>query len=66
MAAELSAAVTAAAGQPVTVEPHTLQTVLDRHVRAHLAKLADIAPDLGRRDIGERRSPDGPHASASR
>lgn len=46
MAAELSAAVTAAAGQPVTVEPHTLRTVLDRHVRAHLAKLAEIAPDF--------------------
>jgi hypothetical protein len=28
------------------IDPHTLQKTLETHVRAHLAELADVAPDL--------------------
>ena len=42
MAAELSASWSDAAGGAVQVDQHQLHTVLERHVREHLAELSDI------------------------
>jgi hypothetical protein len=46
MAAELSASCSEAAGGTVEVDQHRLHTVLERHVREHLAELAEIRPSL--------------------
>jgi hypothetical protein len=46
MAAELSASCGEAAGAAVQVDQHSLHTVLERHVREHLAELAEIRPSL--------------------
>ena len=46
MAAELSASGSDAAGGAVQVDQHSLHTVLERHVREHLAELAEIRPSL--------------------
>ena len=46
MAAELSTSCGEAAGGTVQVDQHSLHTVLERHVRDHLAELADIRPNL--------------------
>jgi hypothetical protein len=46
MAAELSASGNDAAGGAVQVDQHSLHTVLERHVREHLAELAEIRPSL--------------------
>jgi hypothetical protein len=46
MAAELSASCGEAAGAAVQVDQHSLHTVLERHVREHLAELAEIRPNL--------------------
>jgi hypothetical protein len=46
MAAELSASGNDAAGETVQVDQHSLHTVLERHVREHLAELAEIRPSL--------------------
>jgi hypothetical protein len=46
MAAELSASSSDAAGGAVEVDQHSLHTVLERHVREHLAELAEIRPSL--------------------
>jgi hypothetical protein len=43
MAAELSGSSSEAAGE---VDQHSLHTVLERHVREHLAELAEIRPSL--------------------
>jgi hypothetical protein len=46
MAAELSASCSEAAGGTVEVDQHRLHTVLERHVREHLAELAEVRPSL--------------------
>jgi hypothetical protein len=46
MAAELSASCSDAAGGTVQVDQHKLHTVLERHVRDHLAELAEVRPSL--------------------
>jgi hypothetical protein len=46
MAAELSASCSDTAGGAVPVDQHSLHTVLERHVREHLAELAEIRPSL--------------------
>jgi hypothetical protein len=46
IAAELSASGSDAAGEAVQVDQHSLHTVLERHVREHLAELAEIRPSL--------------------
>jgi hypothetical protein len=46
MAAELSASSSDAAGGAVEVDQRSLHTVLERHVREHLAELAEIRPSL--------------------
>jgi hypothetical protein len=46
MAAELSTSGSDAAGGAVQVDQHSLHTVLERHVREHLAELAEIRPSL--------------------
>jgi hypothetical protein len=46
MAAELSASCSDTTGQPITVEPATMQKVLEKHVRAHLDELAEVRPDF--------------------
>ena len=46
MAAELSASCSDAAGQTIGVDQHQLHTVLERHVRDHLAELAEVRPNL--------------------
>jgi len=46
MAAELSASGSEAAGGAIQVDQHSLHTVLERHVREHLAELAEIRPSL--------------------
>jgi hypothetical protein len=46
MAAELSASCSNATGGAVQVNQHGLHTVLERHVREHLAELAEIRPSL--------------------
>jgi hypothetical protein len=46
MAAELSASCSDATGEAVQVDQHRLHTVLERHVREHLAELAEIRPSL--------------------
>jgi len=46
MAAELSASCSEAAGGAVEVDQHRLHTVLERHVREHLAELAEVRPSL--------------------
>ncbi len=46
MAAELSASCRDATGQQITVEPATMQKVLEKHVRAHLDELAEVRPDF--------------------
>jgi hypothetical protein len=46
MAAELSASSGEAAGEAVQVDQRGLHTVLERHVRDHLAELAEIRPSL--------------------
>ena len=44
MAAELSASCSEATGQPVSIEAHPMQKILETHVRAHLAELAEVEP----------------------
>jgi hypothetical protein len=46
MAAELSAACSEAAGGTVELDAHRLHSLLERHVREHLAELAEIRPSL--------------------
>ena len=46
MAAELSASGSDAADEAVQVDQHSLHMVLERHVREHLAELAEIRPSL--------------------
>ena len=46
MAAELSASGSEAAGATMQVDQHQLHTVLERHVREHLAELAEVRPSL--------------------
>jgi hypothetical protein len=46
MAAELSASCSEAVGHTVNVDQHRLHTVLEGHVRDHLAELAEIRPSL--------------------
>jgi DNA-binding Lrp family transcriptional regulator len=46
VAAELSASCSDAAGGAVQVDQHSLHTVLERHVREHLAEMAEIRPSL--------------------
>jgi hypothetical protein len=46
MAAELSALGAEAAGGAAQVDQNSLHTVLERHVREHLAELAEIRPSL--------------------
>jgi hypothetical protein len=46
MAAELSASCSEAVGHTVNVDPHQVHTVIERHVREHLAELAEIRPSL--------------------
>jgi hypothetical protein len=46
IAAELSASGSDGAGEAVQVDQHSLHTVLERHVREHLAELAEIRPSL--------------------
>jgi hypothetical protein len=46
MAAELSASCSDAAGGAVEVDQQSLHTVLERHMREHLAELAEIRPSL--------------------
>jgi len=46
MAAELSASCSEAAGRTVDVDAHELHTGLERHVRDHLAELAEVRPSL--------------------
>jgi hypothetical protein len=46
MAAELSASRSDAVDQAIGVDQHSLHTVLERHVREHLAELAEIRPSL--------------------
>ena len=46
MAAELSASCRDATGQQISVEPATMQKVLEKHVRAHLDELAEVRPDF--------------------
>jgi hypothetical protein len=46
MVAELSASWSDSAGPTVGVDQHQLHTVLERHVREHLAELAEIRPNL--------------------
>jgi hypothetical protein len=46
MAAELSASCSEAAGGTAQVDQHRLHTVLERHVREHLAELAEVRPSL--------------------
>jgi hypothetical protein len=46
MAAELSASGSDATGGAVQVDQHSLHTVLERHIREHLAELAEIRPSL--------------------
>ena len=46
MAAELAAPSSEAADETVEVDQHRLHTVLERHVREHLAELAEIRPGL--------------------
>lgn len=44
MAAELSASCSEASGQPIGIEAHPMQKILESHVRAHLAELAEVEP----------------------
>ena len=46
MAAELTAACGEAAGGTVELDAHRLHSLLERHVREHLAELAQIRPSL--------------------
>jgi hypothetical protein len=46
IAAELSASCSETAGGTVQVDQHMLHTVLERHVREHLAELAEVRPSL--------------------
>jgi hypothetical protein len=46
IAADLSASCSDAAGGTVQVDQHMLHNVLERHVRDHLAELAEIRPSL--------------------
>lgn len=46
MAAELSASSSEAAGQQMTIEAHPMQKILETHVRAHLADLAEVRPEF--------------------
>jgi hypothetical protein len=46
MAAEVSASCSEAADREITVEPAMMQKVLENHVRAHLAELAEVRPEF--------------------
>ena len=46
MAAELSASCSKATGEPITIEAHPVQKILETHVRAHLAELVEVKPEI--------------------